>query len=471
MSNYSLEAVATRVDDMESNPQRNVTIQVQNETQLGDASGLVQNISPTYNGFVAVQFSNLGSTDPQGPNDRTVDAASMVSTSNNEITVTNHGFKNNHIARLKLPISGGGTIPSSFVVGQNYYVKVVNSNTIQLCASSGGTAINITNAGTGSFLVARDLMVSFDAGDWMTTSSSSIFVVCVNYEFRYWTDAYKWFVKYSGCTNMITLANNTGSGSVFCDWNRSSGDKLAPNVGGGQQFQPLSKFHIHGHLESKDPNLINDGNKRKGATTSFTFETGAGYLYNYTLMGCRIKMHVNNSTDVGNLMWIRFCNEIKISDASFDWFPQHNGFSFNSLWTFSGAAITSLYNVYNVIWSSQSLPGHASSYYSLASGTFSASNYYLNSAECYFMQSNYFGNYGLSTNNWAANGGTMILGAPSQYSYFWQAYSYLPVIEYRRRHGAHISETYAGTSFIKANTATPTTDGYTRTSSGSQNAF
>ena len=72
---------------------------------------------------------------------------------------------------------------------------------------------------------------------------------------------------------------------------------------------------------------------------------------------------------------------------------------------------------------------------------------------------------------WAANGNIMILGAPSGYSYFWQTYSYSPVTEYRRRHGAHISETYAGTSFIKANTTTPTTDGYTRTSPGSQSAF
>ena len=470
MSNYSLEAVATRVDDMVSNPQRNVSILVQNETQLGDASGLVQNIAPDFNGFCAVQFSDTGSDNAAGQNDRTIDAASMVNIANNTITVSGHGFKENNIARLKLPISGGGTVPSSFVIGQDYYVKVVDDDTIQLRATSAGSVINITDTGSGVFLVSRDLMVAFDAGDWMTTGTDSIYVVCVNYEFQYWTDAYKWFVKYSGCVNMITQANNTGN-NVWCSWNRTN-ERLVPSIGGGIQFQPLAKFLLFGHLESKDSAFLNDGNKRRGATTNFTFTTTAGYGYNYTLMGCRIKMHVSNTLgDVGNLLWIRFCNSIKMYDACFDFFPRHDNFVFNSLWTFGGAAITSLQNIFNVIWSSQSLPSLASNYYSLSSNTFNTASYYLNGAECFFMQSHYFGNYGLSHSNWAANGGAMILGAPSNYAYFWQAYSYLPVAEYRRRHGAHISETYAGTSFIKANTTTPTTDGYTRTSPGFQNAF
>jgi hypothetical protein len=394
----------------------------------------------------------------------------MVNTTNNTITVSGHGFKENNIARLKLPVSGGGSIPSAFTVGQDYYVKVIDGDTIQLSASSGGSAINITDKGSGVFLVARDLMVAFDAGDWMTTGSGSIWLVCINYEFRYFTDAYKWFVRYSGCRNLVVLANNTGN-NQWCEWNRPT-ERIVPDIGGGVQFQAIDKIEIYGHLESKDTAYLNDGVKRKGATTSFSYTTTAGYSYNYTLMGCRIRFYLSNSNgDVGNLLWIRFSNNIRFSDVGFDFFPRHDNFSFASLWTFSGSAITSLRNVFNTIHCDQSVPGRAGDHWTLSSTSFNTASYYNNGAECFFMQGNYFGNFGLSHNNWGANANVMILGAPSSHAYFWQTYTYNPVGEYRRRHAAHISETYAGYSFIKANTTTPTTDGYTRTLPGTQATF
>ena len=67
------------------------------------------------------------------------------------ITATGHDYINT--LPVQVSVSGGGTLPAPLVAGTTYYVRDVAANTFKLAATSGGAAINITDAGTGSFVV------------------------------------------------------------------------------------------------------------------------------------------------------------------------------------------------------------------------------------------------------------------------------------------------------------------------------
>lgn len=76
-----------------------------------------------------------------------------VSTGADTITITGHGFT----AGLPITLSAsGGTLPAPLAVATPYYVLVTDANTIQLSATIGGAAINITSAAGGGTYTVRN---------------------------------------------------------------------------------------------------------------------------------------------------------------------------------------------------------------------------------------------------------------------------------------------------------------------------
>jgi len=77
--------------------------------------------------------------------------AFTANASTDVITATGHDYIND--MPVTVSVSGGGTLPAPLVAGTTYYVRDVATNTFKLSATIGGEAINITDAGTGSFVV------------------------------------------------------------------------------------------------------------------------------------------------------------------------------------------------------------------------------------------------------------------------------------------------------------------------------
>jgi len=78
-------------------------------------------------------------------------ATTDVSTANDTITITGHALKDND--RVTYYVGGGAAI-GGLTADTNYYVIVVDANTIQLAASWGGSAIDLTGTGNNTQALA-----------------------------------------------------------------------------------------------------------------------------------------------------------------------------------------------------------------------------------------------------------------------------------------------------------------------------
>jgi hypothetical protein len=90
--------------------------------------------------------------------------ASFVQVSpTNTITITSHGFSNGN----RLLFTSTGAVPTGLVAGTQYYVINKTANTFQISTSIGGSAVSITDVGSGLHTVVRnkDLSASFDPED------------------------------------------------------------------------------------------------------------------------------------------------------------------------------------------------------------------------------------------------------------------------------------------------------------------
>jgi hypothetical protein len=84
-----------------------------------------------------------------------------VSTTNDTLTIANHGLTVGNRIRLEFP----GTSPAGLAEGTDYYAIIVDSNTIKVATSSvnatAGTAIDITTTGTGSMRALTGITAGF----------------------------------------------------------------------------------------------------------------------------------------------------------------------------------------------------------------------------------------------------------------------------------------------------------------------
>ena len=77
-------------------------------------------------------------------------SSSIVSTSNNNITLST-AQKNSWVANDSITYnSGGGTAIGGLVSGTTYFVKTITGNAISLSATSGGAQLNISGVGSGT---------------------------------------------------------------------------------------------------------------------------------------------------------------------------------------------------------------------------------------------------------------------------------------------------------------------------------
>lgn len=79
-------------------------------------------------------------------------AIESVDTTADTITLSGHGFSNTD-AIVFVPATSA-VLPSPLVAGTTYYARDVATDTFKVAATSGGAAINLTTAGSGSFYVA-----------------------------------------------------------------------------------------------------------------------------------------------------------------------------------------------------------------------------------------------------------------------------------------------------------------------------
>jgi hypothetical protein len=70
---------------------------------------------------------------------------SSVSVANNTISLPDHGLVDDDVIQLTTT----GTLPAGLALATNYYVKVSDKDLIQLAATAGGSAIDITAAAGG----------------------------------------------------------------------------------------------------------------------------------------------------------------------------------------------------------------------------------------------------------------------------------------------------------------------------------
>lgn len=141
-------------------------------------------VTGTYNGraipldgcqFFSMQVSNTVDT----PANKTF-AAAAVTVATDQITIAAHGYTTG----LKVQISNPGTLPTGIVAVTDYFVIVIDANTIQLASSLAnalaGTAIDITGQGAGTNTVnvtaigggTAQLQISNDGLLWSNDGAS-----------------------------------------------------------------------------------------------------------------------------------------------------------------------------------------------------------------------------------------------------------------------------------------------------------
>jgi hypothetical protein len=67
------------------------------------------------------------------------------------LTVGNAFFADTDRVRVSVSAEDNATLPAGLSINTDYYVRDVSDSTLKLTATSGGTAIDITDSGTGTF--------------------------------------------------------------------------------------------------------------------------------------------------------------------------------------------------------------------------------------------------------------------------------------------------------------------------------
>jgi hypothetical protein len=95
----------------------------------------------------------------------TVDASTDVFTS------ASHGFVDGTPVFLE---TSDGTAPGGITSGTTYYIRDSATDTFKLAATAGGSAINVTDAGSGTHAVSEDRATLVNNGTTVTIPASGI---------------------------------------------------------------------------------------------------------------------------------------------------------------------------------------------------------------------------------------------------------------------------------------------------------
>ena len=81
-------------------------------------------------------------------------ATTFTAAADDTITVGEAFFADTDRVRLGISAEDDAAIPTGLAINTDYYVRDVSGSTLKLAATSGGTAIDITAVGTGTFYMA-----------------------------------------------------------------------------------------------------------------------------------------------------------------------------------------------------------------------------------------------------------------------------------------------------------------------------
>ncbi len=119
-----------------------------NTVSTGDDVKAAVNADPDASLLVLVSGTNAATLTTLATTNLSGGLDGGVDTTDNELTIASHGF----VTGLKVQLSTDGTLPSPFLIATDYFVIVIDANTIQLAASNAdalaGIEIDITDTGS-----------------------------------------------------------------------------------------------------------------------------------------------------------------------------------------------------------------------------------------------------------------------------------------------------------------------------------
>lgn len=131
-----------------------------------------------------------------------------VDTASDRLTITSHDFADGQKVRVK----SDGTLPSGLSAGTDYYVIFQDDNKIRLSATRGGSAVNITDTGTGTHTIQVELLLYTKSSMHTGKIGLSKRNTDGDQYYEYRNRAFRFGVLSSG-DKKITVGNGEGSGS------------------------------------------------------------------------------------------------------------------------------------------------------------------------------------------------------------------------------------------------------------------
>lgn len=97
---------------------------------------------------------------------------SAVDTSTDTLTSAGHGLSNGD----RVKVRSEGAVPAGLSEATTYYVVGATTNTLQLSLTSGGAAVNLTDAGYGTITVHLDKSKAAEAGDTLSFGAGELVI-------------------------------------------------------------------------------------------------------------------------------------------------------------------------------------------------------------------------------------------------------------------------------------------------------
>ena len=324
ISSEKIEAGAISAEKIEAGT-ISAELSVSTQRTLADSSGVSRTLALASSGYVAIRVISMASNSPagfipgssseDGPSPRKVNGGDVdVSAGVNTIKIDKHGLETNTIIRFS------GRPPAPIKTGENYQAVYFDQDKIQVKTLAGVT-INFsgTPLSSDNFTVSRDTIVSFDALDWYSTSTSgSHYIATVNFKFATVAQGYRWFVRNAGSTKLIILAGDPGSQNTI--WSDTTPSHNGFHIGGGRCFEYLTSLMIWGYVGSANYTTPSGGvGKAIGGATDTVPGGGYGGSGGHAALNrARIILFLQSSGD--NIpIWFRIFGKVEIQNVIFDY--------------------------------------------------------------------------------------------------------------------------------------------------------
>lgn len=310
--------------------QQHLTSNKTSNPTLADNTGVVRNIGEGYYGVITLLVNSrtdgiaYSNDHVDGPNPREFDGSNI---DNNIIYIPDHGLFQG--SKLSISSSGSSSFPESSPIleRQDLYVLIIDENSFSVTSSPAGSSINLGPGWTGKFYLNREVVVSMDISDWVTTNPGPSYAPTINYNFSTMQAAYSWCARNADITYInFCFAHHSNK---FANWNAPGSGYSRMDVDG--QFNRPKVMHFYGNR--------NDGSdKRDGWISSGNATTKSNYhAYNR----CVLKVYCNSNTN-SIPIWVRGTSRFSVHSIWFE-FDYQGTPRLNNLFNIGGS-ISSWHN-------------------------------------------------------------------------------------------------------------------------------